>query len=93
MKNNARSLMSRSTTGANKILRLALLLAAGGHLAPLLSAQAGTFFSDFNSGSTPAGTTLYPNAVIETTGGFTNSGCLKLTKASGTGQGGWIINA
>src|SRR5437870_1182264 len=92
MKTNAPSL--RFPTSANKFYHLALLLAVG-CLVPLCGlapARAASFFSDFNSGSTPAGTTLYPNAVIETTGGFTNSGCLKLTKASGTGQGGWIIN-
>src|SRR2546423_2838905 len=92
MRNNPHPLASRLTAGAHKIRYVALLVAAGSHLASLGSAQAGAFFSDFNSGSTPAGSTLYDAAVIEGTGGFTNSGCVKLTKAVGSVQGGYIIN-
>ena len=57
--------------------------------AATLSAQAGSFSSDFNSGL-PAGATLYGTAVVEPTGGVGDSGCLKLTKAI-NGQLGSIV--
>src|SRR5438046_1769792 len=63
--------------------------AALGLLAFSHSVHAGSFFSDFNSGL-PAGTTVNSTATISTNdgtgGGYTNSGCLKLTTASGSGQ-------
>src|ERR1035441_6925723 len=65
--------------------------AAFAALGSLATAQAGSFFTDFESG-TPAGSTVYPNAFIDSTGGYTNSGCLKLTLASGTGPGSFIID-
>src|ERR1017187_3041149 len=72
-------------------IKIRLFAAAFAALGSLATAQAGSFFSDFNSG-TPAGSTVYPNAFIDTTGGYTNSGCLKLTLASGTGAGSFIID-
>src|SRR5437867_12958571 len=40
--------------------------------------QAATFFSDFNSGL-PAGSAVFGNSIVAATGGYSNSGCLKLT--------------
>ncbi|MDQ6630777.1 MAG: PA14 domain-containing protein [Verrucomicrobiota bacterium] len=57
----------------------------------LFSAQAGTFSSDFNSGL-PVGATNYGNATVAATGGFTNSGVLKLTTAVGGQVGSFVIN-
>jgi len=68
-------------------------LLIGGAIA--FHAKAGTFSSDFNSGTNaPAGTALYGNnggGVIETTGGVNNSGVLKLTKAINNQSGSFII--
>src|SRR6266567_4310619 len=59
--------------------------------AATLSAQAGSFSSDFNSGL-PAGATLYGTAVVEPTGGVGDSGCLKLTKASNSQSGSIVLD-
>jgi len=48
---------------------------------------AGTFSSDFNSGTTPAGTTVNGTTVVEATGGVNDSGVLKLTKAINSQSG------
>src|SRR6266478_2520793 len=57
-----------------------------------LAAQAGTFFTDFNSGQ-PAATSLYGTAFIDTSGGVGDSGVLKLTQAYAYGsQGSFRIN-
>lgn len=56
-----------------------------------LSAQAGSFFSDFNSGL-PAGTVVYgTSATVLTNTGWTNSGCLQLTPNSGSESGTFVI--
>jgi hypothetical protein len=61
--------------------------------AAVLSAQAGSFSTNFDNGTTaPPGTTLYGNAVIETTGGVGGSGCLKLTKDIGGQAGGFVLD-
>jgi hypothetical protein len=61
-------------------------------LASSLNSKAGTFSSDFNSGTTaPAGSTLNGNSVIEATGGVDDSGVLKLTKAIGSQNGSFVI--
>jgi len=52
--------------------------------------RAGTFSSDFSTA--PAGATLYGSAVIEATGGVSNSGCLKLTKAVNSQSGSFVID-
>src|SRR5437762_1662620 len=56
-----------------------------------LCAPAGSFFSDFNSGTLPAGTAVYGSATNDTTGGYTNSGCIKLTTATGSVSGSFIV--
>src|SRR5688572_26337584 len=54
---------------------------------------AGTFSSDFNSGTTaPPGTTVNGTTVIESTGGVGNSGALKLTKAINGQSGSFVID-
>jgi hypothetical protein len=55
-----------------------------------ISARAGVFNSDFNSGL-PAATAVYGNAVVEGTGGVGDSGALKLTKAVNSQQGAFVI--
>ncbi len=59
--------------------------------AATLSARAGSFSSDFNSGA-PTGATLYGNSVIESSGGVGDSGCLKLTKNIGGQSGGYVLD-
>src|SRR5204863_9772018 len=56
-----------------------------------LSVPAGTFNSDFNSG-TLAGVTLYGTATNELTGGVGDSGVLKLTKAINGQQGSAVLD-
>ena len=53
---------------------------------------AGTFSSDFNSGTTPPGTTVNGTTVVEATGGVENSGVLKLTKAINSQSGSFVID-
>ncbi len=55
------------------------------------ASRAGTFFSDFNSGSAPAGTMVTGLAVVSTDGGYTNSGCVKLMDEFTAGTGDFII--
>jgi hypothetical protein len=59
-------------------------------LAQCISTEAGSFFSDFESGF-PSGSTLYGSAAVVPSGGFTNSGYLSLTTPSPGGQSGSII--
>lgn len=57
------------------------------------TAFAGTFSSDFNSGTTaPPGTTLNGTTIIDTTGGINDSGVLKLTKAINSQSGSFVID-
>src|SRR3954451_22643633 len=70
--------------------KLNLLTAALVYLGSFGAAQAGSFTSDFNSGL-PAGTAVFGNTVVSTNGGFTNSGCLKLTTAANNQNGGFVI--
>src|SRR4051812_14589654 len=70
--------------------KLNLLTAALVYLGSFGAAQAGSFSSDFNSGL-PAGTAIFGNSVVSTNGGFTNSGCVKLTSALNAQNGGFII--
>src|ERR1051326_5354753 len=64
--------------------------------AATLSANAGTFFSDFNTGALPAGSHTNANAAggayLELTGGVSDSGCLKLTKAINGQNGSFILD-
>ncbi len=73
------------------LLRTSLLAAALAVIGSLASAQAGSFFSDFNSG-TPSGATLLDNAVVAGDGGPDNSGCLKLTDEFTVGTGGLVLD-
>lgn len=59
--------------------------------AATLSARAGIFSNDFNSG-VPAGATLYGNAAIAPTGGTGGSGCLKVVTASNLEQGSIVLD-
>jgi hypothetical protein len=61
-------------------------------LAAALSAPAGTFFSDFNSGL-PGGTDVYGNASVVATGGYTNSGYLQLTPDAFNQEGSFVISS
>src|SRR5215470_5038080 len=74
-----------------RCLQTGLLLAAAS-----LSARAGTFTNDFNSGALPPGTATNANtaggAFLETTGGVGNSGCLKLTKNINSQNGSFILD-
>ena len=67
-----------------------LLRTAAAALLVASSAPAGSFFSDFNS-ALPLGTAVYTNTVWSATGGYTNSGCIKLTTATASQNGAFII--
>lgn len=73
------------------ILRTGLLLSG-----LVLSAQGGTFSTDFNSGALPAGSHTNANsnggAYLELNGGIGDSGCLKLTKNINSQNGSFILD-
>src|ERR1035441_113127 len=75
----------------SKTLRFCLLIT----LTTVLSLQAGTFITDFNSGQ-PAGTAVYGNpagtAFVDSTGGPDGSGCLKMTSAVNSVIAGFIMD-
>src|SRR5262249_19760001 len=56
------------------------------------SARAATFTADFNTGTVPAGSTLVGSATVQLTGGYTNSGGLRLTENVGGQVGNLLIN-
>ena len=60
-------------------------------LTTTLAAYAGTFTTDFNSGL-PAGTAVSGSALVDTTGGVGNSGCLKMTTNALSQSAGFTIN-
>jgi PA14 domain-containing protein/Ig-like domain-containing protein/lectin family protein len=70
-------------------LRL-FLTAAFAALGLLFPAQAGTFSSDFNSGL-PDGTAVFGVATNDLVGGYTNSGCIKLTTAVNSVAGVFLL--
>ena len=73
----------------NKTTLLATAIAVIGSLA---SAQAGSFFADFNDGLVPANATVYGDAAVMASGGYTNSGFLQLTTLVGGQNAAFIIN-
>ncbi len=81
----------RPIFGQKKLSRKPTVLVAGaiGWLASLASLSAGSFSTDFNS-SLPSGTAVFGSATNDLVGGFTNSGCIKLTTTAG-GTGSFII--
>src|SRR5436309_969510 len=60
-------------------------------LTSFFAANAGTFSTDFNSG-TPAGATVTGTAIVDSTGGVGDSGVLKLTTADNSQQGSFLID-
>ena len=60
-------------------------------LAATLSAGAGSFSTDFNSGP-PSGATAYGNAFVDSSGGVGDSGVLKLTTAANNQLSSFIID-
>ncbi|HKS37574.1 MAG TPA: hypothetical protein VJW76_10320 [Verrucomicrobiae bacterium] len=75
--------------------QITLLVLPGAFLiSSAVRTAAGTFSSDFNAGVPPAGMTLHGTALNydHSTGGVGNSGVLKLTDATGSQQGGAIID-
>jgi CubicO group peptidase (beta-lactamase class C family) len=56
------------------------------------STGAATYLADFNNGLVPPGSSLYGSAAISPSGGFSNSGVLRLTEAVGGQFGSWVIN-
>ena len=70
----------------NRPINTSLLATALAAIGSLASAQAGSFFADFNDGLVPANATAYGNANVQGSGGYTNSGYLQLTTTSPGGQ-------
>ncbi len=60
-------------------------------LAAASTARAGTFSANFNDGQVPPGSSVVGNTVVEATGGVTNTGVLKITKAINSQAGSFII--
>src|SRR5438876_12365584 len=69
---------------------LRFAFAASFLLLPILS-QAGTFATDFNSG-TPSGVTLFGNAFVDTAGGVGGTGVLKMTTNTPNEQAAIILD-
>jgi hypothetical protein len=76
----------------NRPINTSLLATALAAIGSLASAQAGSFFADFNDGLVPANATAYGNANVQGSGGYTNSGFLELTPAIGSQSAGFILN-
>ncbi len=76
----------------NSPIKTSLLATALAVIGSLASAQAGSFFADFNDGLVPANASAYGNATVLASGGYTNSGFLELTPAVGSQNGGFILN-
>ena len=64
----------------------ALALAAVSGVPPV------TFRASFDDGLLPEGTTLYGSAIVTSTGGYSNTGCLHLTEAAASLTGGFVIS-
>jgi len=60
-------------------------------LTTAVTASAGTFSTDFNSGQ-PPNTSVYGSAYVDSSGGPDNSGCLKMTTAVISQTAGFVIN-
>jgi hypothetical protein len=77
----------------NKIIQseACLLGAALLVLTAFSSVEAGSFSTDFNSGK-PVGSALYGKALVDGSGGFGNSGVLKLTVSTNSQQGSFVID-
>src|SRR5262245_20823371 len=93
---NQKIIMKPRTRFGNPLGSLArsgwsLLVGALVSLNVFVSANAGTFSTDFNSG-TPAGGSVNGTAIIDATGGVGDSGVLKLTTADNSQQGSFVIN-
>src|ERR1035438_3982739 len=58
----------------------------------LASAQAGSFFADFNDGLVPTNATVYGSATVLPNGGYTNSGFLELTPAVANQSAAFILD-
>src|SRR5262245_29750534 len=69
--------------------KILLLTATFASTLPIVAA---TFTADFNSGTVPAGSSLTGTAAVTATGGYTNSGVLRLTEAVGGLVNDWLIN-
>jgi Bacterial lectin len=76
----------------NRPINTSLLATALAAIGSLASAQAGSFFADFNDGLVPTNATVYGNATVLPSGGYTNSGYLELTTAVGSESAGFILN-
>ena len=71
-------------------IQLAQVCALVAYTASQAVADAGTFSTDFNAGL-PTNSTVFGNAVMAATGGYTNSGCLQLTTAVASQSGSFVI--
>src|SRR5437867_3259490 len=93
---HASNILSSSATGFSFSRRFGPATRLGFFLGLLtyvnfsLLTQAATFFADFNSGL-PAGTAVFGNSIVAATGGYTNSGCLKLTTNAASQTAGFVI--
>jgi hypothetical protein len=76
----------------NKPIKTSLLATAFAVIGSLASAQAGSFFANFNDGLVPANATVYGNATVLSSGGYTNSGFLELTTATASQSASFILN-
>ena len=73
-------------------IKICLLAAAFAALGPLATAQAGSFFADFESGL-PASTAVFGSASVPGSGGVNGSGCLQLTDTGTSETGVFIITS
>src|ERR1035437_4949053 len=74
-------------------IKTRLFAAAFAALVPLATAQAGSFFADFNDGLLPANTAVFGVSTIAPSGGFANTGYLSLMTDVGSQSGAFIITS
>lgn len=74
-------------------IKPSLLATAFAVIGSLASAQAGSFFADFNDGLVPANTAVYGVSTVVGSGGVNGSPCLQLTQNSASQTAGFIITS
>lgn len=80
--------MKTNASPVSSLMKVALSLIA---MIGSSAVTAGVFNADFNDGTVPPGSAVWGHAVVESTGGVNNSGCLKITKNEGSQQGSFVI--
>lgn len=85
-RNKRKATMKRNTSPKPRLLAAACAFAG-----TIVCAQAGSFSADFNDGQVPANSAVFGSAVVNGSGGYTNSGYLTLTTAAASQLGVFVL--